>query len=78
MDHSKIAFTVQEACDLLSISRAQLYRLIDTKELGSITIGRCRRITSTQLERFIRTKEESSSNRGWRPLLDHHNLKSRL
>lgn len=49
----KLAYTVEEAAELLSLSRAHLYRLIDVGELGSVTIGRSRRITHAQLEEFI-------------------------
>lgn len=62
----KLAYTVQEAAELLSISRAQLYRLLDLCELGSITIGRSRRITASQLEEFVRRLEA----RDWRTVRD--------
>ncbi|MBL8060660.1 MAG: helix-turn-helix domain-containing protein [Chthonomonas sp.] len=53
----KLAYTVEEAADLLSLSRAKLYRLIDSCEIGSVTIGRSRRITHSQLEEFLRRLE---------------------
>ena len=53
----KLAYTVEEAAELLSLSRAHVYRLIDVQELGSVTIGRSRRITSAQLSNFILTLE---------------------
>jgi excisionase family DNA binding protein len=49
---SKLAYTVEEAGELLSLSRAQVYRLIDSCELESVKIGKCRRITADQLARF--------------------------
>jgi excisionase family DNA binding protein len=57
----KLAYTVEEAADLLSLSRANLYRLIDMQELGSITIGRSRRITARQLEEFVAKLEARSA-----------------
>ncbi len=57
LNHSKLMYTVGEACKLLSLSRAFLYRLIDTGEIESITIGRARRITSTQLDAFVKARE---------------------
>lgn len=49
----KLAYTVEEAAELLSLSRAKLYRLIDTCEIGSVAIGRSRRITRSQLLEFL-------------------------
>ena len=57
LNHSKMAYTVEEACQLVSLSRSQVYRLIDLGEIQSIRIGRSRRITSAQLEAFIKTLE---------------------
>ena len=48
----KIAYTVEEAAELLSISRAQTYRLIETGQLGSFKIGKCRRVSAEQLVEF--------------------------
>lgn len=49
----KLAYTVGEAAELLSLSRAKLYRLIDACEIGSVVIGRSRRITLSQLQEFL-------------------------
>jgi excisionase family DNA binding protein len=54
----KLAFTVDEAADLLSLSRAQIYRLIDVGDLGSIKIGKCRRVTYAQLEAYVSRVEQ--------------------
>lgn len=55
-----MAYTVSEAGQLLSLSRAQIYRLIDLGELASIKVGRSRRVTSKQLEEFLRCLEQRS------------------
>ncbi len=55
---AKLAFTVEEVSDLISISRAQLFRLIEQGELRSVTIGRSRRITLEQLRAFLRSLEQ--------------------
>ena len=57
----KLAYTVEEAGELLSLSRAHLYRLIDAGYLGSITIGRSRRVTHNQLVAFVELSEERAS-----------------
>lgn len=59
----KLAYTVEEAAELLSLSRAHLYRLIDVGEIGSVTIGRSRRVTASQLEAFVTRLEANSAQR---------------
>lgn len=61
---SKLAYKVEEAAGLLSLSRAHVYRLMDLAEIGSVTIGRSRRITARQLEEFLRRLESGGSWRG--------------
>lgn len=57
--HARMAYTVEEAGELLSLSRAQVFRLIDTCEIQTIKIGRSRRITSRQLEAFLKAREQA-------------------
>jgi len=57
----KLAYTVEDVAELLSISRAHVYRLLDRRELGSISIGRSRRITRDQLKEFLRFTERESN-----------------
>lgn len=59
--HQKMAYTVEEAAQLLSLSRAHVYRLIDFEDLGSVRIGRSRRITASQLADYVRRLEANSS-----------------
>ncbi len=54
----KLAFTVEEVGVLISVSRAQLYRLIDIGDLKTIKIGRSRRVTLAQLEAFLTRREQ--------------------
>jgi excisionase family DNA binding protein len=58
-EHEKMAYTVEEAGRLLSLSRAQMYRLIDLKEIATISVGRSRRITARQIDAFVRAKEQA-------------------
>lgn len=55
----RLIYTVEEAAALLSLSRAQVYRLLDSLDLGSVKIGKCRRITKEQLETYVRNLELS-------------------
>lgn len=56
----KLLYSIEEASRLLSMSRAQVYRLIDVCQLGSVKIGRSRRISRSQLEAFVRSLESVS------------------
>ncbi len=52
MSH-KLAYTVAEAAELLSISRSLLYELIHAGRIESVKFGRSRRITQEQMHRFL-------------------------
>jgi excisionase family DNA binding protein len=49
----KLAYTVRDAASLLSLSRAQIYRLMDQGDIKFVKIGRSRRITADQLDSFV-------------------------
>lgn len=46
-------YSVEEACELLGVSRWQLYQLLNQRQLGSVKIGRRRLIPAMELERFV-------------------------
>ena len=62
LNHEKMAYSIEEAGILLSISRAQLYRLIDLGELETIKIGKARRVTSRQLDAFLTAYEQRNGS----------------
>ena len=64
----KLAYTVQEAAEMLSLSRSLVYRLIDAGEIQTIKFGRARRITFRQLDAFIRAQEQRNGFLGLRPV----------
>ncbi|MEI7575531.1 MAG: helix-turn-helix domain-containing protein [Armatimonadota bacterium] len=49
----RLAYTVAEAAKLLSLSRAQIYRLMNQGDIKFVKIGRSRRITTEQLNSFV-------------------------
>ena len=49
----KLAYSIEEAADMLSIKRDSVYELINTKKLGSFKVGARRLIARRQLEAFI-------------------------
>lgn len=48
-----ICFDVRTVQKILSVSRSQVYELLKKGELGSVRIGRSRRVTQDQLVDFI-------------------------
>lgn len=48
-------YRVSEAAELLGIGRTSVYALLKSGELRSVRVGRSRRITSADLDRFIRS-----------------------
>ncbi len=60
---ARLAYTVEEAAGLLSVSRAHVYRLLDLGELASVRIGRSRRVTARQLDAFVRRLEAEAPTR---------------
>jgi len=48
-----LLYTVAEAAELLSISRAKLYTLIGSGEIESVKMGGSRRIPHEALEAFV-------------------------
>ena len=65
--HQRLAYTVKEASELLSLSRAHLYRLLDLGLIASIHIGRARRITATQIDSFLGEQERTGGLASLRP-----------
>ncbi|PBC78926.1 excisionase family DNA binding protein [Streptomyces sp. TLI_235] len=48
-----VVYTPEEAARVLRISRSKLYQLLADHELGSIKIGRCRRVRPADIEAYI-------------------------
>ena len=53
MSEIPILFTPVQTAKIMGISRSQVYVLMNRGQLGSINIGRSRRITKQQMDTFI-------------------------
>jgi excisionase family DNA binding protein len=56
---TQLLYTIEQAARLLAISRSSVYRLITSKEIVTIGIGRSRRVSHQALEGFIKAKTQS-------------------
>jgi excisionase family DNA binding protein len=52
-----VMFTPDQVANIISVSKSQVFALIRSGELDSLTIGRSRRISQNQLISYINAKE---------------------
>jgi excisionase family DNA binding protein len=57
----RAAYTVDEWCDMWDCGRNTFYNETASGELESIKIGRCRRVTREQNERYRKRKESQGA-----------------
>ena len=62
--NEKAAFSVEEACHYLNISRPSLYRLMDQGRIPSFHIMRRRLLLREHLDRFLRERL-AEAEAGW-------------
>lgn len=62
MEVPPLLLTVDQVAARLQLSRWSVYNLIRSRELGSVTIGRSRRITEEVLCDYIRRLSERESD----------------
>jgi len=53
MSKVPMLYTPQEVAEIMSISRSQVYNLMNSNQLESVHIGRSRRITMDQIHEFV-------------------------
>jgi excisionase family DNA binding protein len=55
-----VMFTPDQVANIISVSKSQVFALIRSGELESLTIGRSRRISQNQLISYITAKEATN------------------
>jgi excisionase family DNA binding protein len=61
----KLLLRPEEAAEMLGVSRASVYRLLENGVLAGVRIGASRRIAVTEVEAFVaRLAEADASTRG--------------
>ena len=53
MSDLPMLFTPVQAAKIMNVSRSHVYTMMNRGELGSVNLGRCRRITMGQMKEFI-------------------------
>jgi len=61
MTEMPMLFTPVQAAKIMNVSRSHVYTMMNKGELGSVNIGRCRRITVSQINDFIASLTTSTS-----------------
>lgn len=67
-DHTtpkRLVLTVEQARDVLGVSLASLYRLMERGELRSFKVGRLRRVAMADLEDYVQRQRERAAEEGW-------------
>ena len=57
----RLLFRVEEAAEIVGLSRSKTYELVLCGEIPSIKVGRSRRISRVQLEQWIARKAEGAA-----------------
>lgn len=57
------AYTVEQVAEILHVGRDKVYALLRTGQLGSIKIGKLRRITSQHLDEFVASLETAGQEK---------------
>lgn len=55
-------FTIPEIAQILGVSRSKVYVLISEQKLSAVYVGGCRRILSSELERFLSTLSDKKES----------------
>jgi len=50
-------FTINEICDILKVTRATVYAMINRGEIKTVIVGKRKRITEEELKRYLERKE---------------------
>ena len=58
----KLLLKPSEVTEILGIGRSLIYELIARKEIPSVRLGRCIRVQTESLQRWLRDQENSQTN----------------
>ena len=62
--HDRLLLTVDDAARRLGVSRRSLYRMLERGDIGSVRIGRCRRIVTAHLDALAADRDQRRERGG--------------
>lgn len=57
----RLLLSIPEVAEAMGIGRSSVYMLLDTGALASLKVGKLRRISRSELERFIHQRETATT-----------------
>ncbi|GAB3763060.1 excisionase family DNA binding protein [Nocardioides ginsengisegetis] len=67
LDRPRVLYRVEEAAELLSLSRDRVYQLIRSNQLRSVQVGKCRRVPARSLDEYVARLLRGSAGRDGAP-----------
>jgi excisionase family DNA binding protein len=63
LDRPRVLYRVEEAAELLSVSRNRIYELIRSNQLRTVQVGKCRRVPARSLDEYVARLLRGSAGR---------------
>lgn len=64
LDRPRVLYRVEEAAELLSVSRNRIYELIRSNQLRTVLVGKSRRVPARSLDEYVARLLRGSAGRG--------------
>jgi len=64
LDRPRVMYRVEEAAELLSLSRDRVYQLIRSNQLRSVQVGKSRRVPARALDDYVARLMRGSAGNG--------------
>ena len=64
LDRPRVLYRVEEAAELLSLSRDRVYQLIRSNQLRSVQVGKARRVPARSLDEYVARLMRGSAGHG--------------
>jgi len=64
LDRPRVLYRIDEAADLLSVSRSRVYELIRSGQLRTVTVGKSHRVPARSLDEYVARLLRGSAGHG--------------
>lgn len=61
MSESLQLYDIEHVCEIIGLSRVQVYRLLKSGQLGHVKVGRLTRVSHSQLRAFVERLEADAA-----------------